>query len=167
ISDPVETQFGYHLIEVLEQEVEEDEIIRIRARHILLRVTPSEATREAIFELLLTHDNQRVRRAAFGRLGAMGDELLPLFRKLVIDAKTPVDIRGDLVVLLATSRDEADKPLFEGLVSKEASNAIGHRAAWALTQYGDAGLEEAFRAHLATDNPTLRAIAVYGLSRMN
>lgn len=50
ISEPVQTQFGFHLIEVLEQEMEDDEVERIRARHILLRVTPSEITREEFIE---------------------------------------------------------------------------------------------------------------------
>jgi len=35
---------------VLEQEMEDDEVARIHARHILLKVEPSEATREAIYQ---------------------------------------------------------------------------------------------------------------------
>ncbi|MBD3221803.1 hypothetical protein GF314_11235 [bacterium] len=50
ISEPVQTQFGFHLIEVLEQEMEDGEVARVHARHILLRVTPGEATRDAIFQ---------------------------------------------------------------------------------------------------------------------
>ncbi len=44
ISEPVATQFGLHLIEVLEQIEEEGEITQVHARHILLKVEPSEAT---------------------------------------------------------------------------------------------------------------------------
>jgi peptidyl-prolyl cis-trans isomerase D len=50
LSDPIQTQFGFHLVEVLEQEIADGEVARIHARHILLRVTPSESTREAIIE---------------------------------------------------------------------------------------------------------------------
>lgn len=50
ISEPVQTQFGFHLIEVLDQEMEDDEVKRIHARHILLRVTPSESTRAAVID---------------------------------------------------------------------------------------------------------------------
>lgn len=46
ISEPVKTQFGYHLIEVLEQHKDEDtgELFQVQARHILLKVTPSNET---------------------------------------------------------------------------------------------------------------------------
>ena len=50
ISEPVQTQFGFHLIEVLAQEMKDGEVERIQARHILLRVSPSEKTKEAIIE---------------------------------------------------------------------------------------------------------------------
>ena len=41
ISQPVKTKFGYHLIEVLSQSVDEDtgEVYEVNARHILLKVT--------------------------------------------------------------------------------------------------------------------------------
>lgn len=50
ISEPIQTQFGYHLIEVLDQELENGQVARVHARHILLRVSPSESTREAVYE---------------------------------------------------------------------------------------------------------------------
>ncbi|RKZ20101.1 hypothetical protein DRQ50_00530 [bacterium] len=46
ISQPVRTPFGYHLIEVLERDADTTtgEIYQVRARHILLRVTPGPET---------------------------------------------------------------------------------------------------------------------------
>jgi parvulin-like peptidyl-prolyl isomerase len=46
ISQPVKTKFGYHLIEVLNQSIDEDtgEVYEITARHILLKVTPGPDT---------------------------------------------------------------------------------------------------------------------------
>ena len=42
ISQPVKTKFGYHLIEVTDQEIDQDtgEVYEIKARHILLKVNP-------------------------------------------------------------------------------------------------------------------------------
>lgn len=49
ISDPVQTQYGFHLIEVLEK-IDEAGVPKVHARHILFKVTPGEATQNAIFE---------------------------------------------------------------------------------------------------------------------
>jgi peptidyl-prolyl cis-trans isomerase D len=50
ISEPVRTQFGYHLIEVVTQQrdAETSEVYEVEARHILLRVTPGPATINAL-----------------------------------------------------------------------------------------------------------------------
>lgn len=51
-SQPVRTQFGYHLIEVLERDADNTtgEIYQIHARHILLRVTPGPETIDLLRE---------------------------------------------------------------------------------------------------------------------
>lgn len=50
ISLPVKTQFGYHLIEVLEQFEEDGSVNEVHARHILFQVTPGEATIVDLYE---------------------------------------------------------------------------------------------------------------------
>ncbi len=46
ISQPVKTKFGFHLIEITEQHMDEEtnELFQVTARHILLKVVPSNAT---------------------------------------------------------------------------------------------------------------------------
>jgi peptidyl-prolyl cis-trans isomerase D len=50
ISEPVRTPYGYHLIEVLEQDrvADTDSIYQVHARHILMRVTPGPQTQEML-----------------------------------------------------------------------------------------------------------------------
>lgn len=50
ISEPVETDFGVHLIEVLEQFQEGGEVARVHARHILLQIEPGEGTLGDIYD---------------------------------------------------------------------------------------------------------------------
>lgn len=52
LSQPVKTQFGYHLIEVLEQHKDEQtgELFQVHARHILAKVSPSAETLGIISE---------------------------------------------------------------------------------------------------------------------
>ncbi len=52
VSQPVETKFGFHLIEVLKQSVDKDtgEVYEVEARHILLKVTPGPDTLDLLQE---------------------------------------------------------------------------------------------------------------------
>ncbi len=50
VSEPVKTPFGYHLIEVLDQEKDpaSGEVVKVHARHILLKVSPGPATLDEV-----------------------------------------------------------------------------------------------------------------------
>ncbi|HPF35897.1 MAG TPA: peptidylprolyl isomerase [Candidatus Krumholzibacteria bacterium] len=50
ISEPVRTQFGYHLIEVLEQTEADGQVTEVHARHILFKVEAGEETLNALYE---------------------------------------------------------------------------------------------------------------------
>ena len=50
MSQPVLTQFGWHLIK-LEERLEEDGEEKVRARHILLKFTPSQATEDSLHQV--------------------------------------------------------------------------------------------------------------------
>lgn len=52
VSEPVKTQFGYHLIEVLEKvtDPKTGEVVQVHARHILLKVNPGNETLDLLHE---------------------------------------------------------------------------------------------------------------------
>lgn len=53
ISDPVKSNFGYHLIWVEERE-EQDSIVKVKARHILRRIQPTAETLDSLEEYIET-----------------------------------------------------------------------------------------------------------------
>lgn len=51
VSEPVRTQFGYHLIECVDEKLDDDgERAEVRARHILLKARPSQSTLDELRE---------------------------------------------------------------------------------------------------------------------
>ena len=50
VGPPVKTEFGYHLIEVLDRVEEKGEVVKVHARHILFKLTPGADTIAAIDE---------------------------------------------------------------------------------------------------------------------
>ena len=71
ISEPVKTQFGYHLIEVLEQFTDDEgELEKVHARHILFKVDPGENTMTSLYDAARDFREQ----AAAGEFGPRAEE---------------------------------------------------------------------------------------------
>lgn len=51
ISDPVKTQFGYHLIKVEDKRMKDDSVVQVKASHILRQVLPSIETIDSLEQL--------------------------------------------------------------------------------------------------------------------
>lgn len=69
ISEPVLTQFGYHLIEVLEQTETDGEVTEVHARHILFKVDAGEETLNTLYESASTFVDE-AREAGFAEAAA-------------------------------------------------------------------------------------------------
>jgi peptidyl-prolyl cis-trans isomerase D len=63
VSDPVRTEYGYHLIKVEERKTEQDEE-KIRARHILMRVEPGYETIDSL-STLIRELNEEIKSKGF------------------------------------------------------------------------------------------------------
>ncbi len=50
VGEPVETRYGFHLIEVLDQEKENGEVVRVHARHILFPIVAGEITLADVYD---------------------------------------------------------------------------------------------------------------------
>jgi peptidyl-prolyl cis-trans isomerase D len=75
ISDPVATQFGYHLIEVLDQVFAADTLSTVHARHILLAI---EAGEETVADIYNRADEFRRQATARGFLAAAAADSLEI-----------------------------------------------------------------------------------------
>jgi peptidyl-prolyl cis-trans isomerase D len=74
VSEPVQTQFGWHIIKV-EERLEEDGEEKVRARHILLRFEASRQTEEALYERIQAFRTAAQRDGFAAAAQAMGLEV--------------------------------------------------------------------------------------------
>ncbi len=115
ISQPVKTKFGYHLIEVTEQHLDQEtqEVSQVTARHILLKVVPGNSTLAMIKESAQAFAN-RVDGSSF--VTTAEAEALPLTSPAAfIEGRDipglPVSLQGSLWAHKASSGDVS--PVFE------------------------------------------------------
>ncbi|CAN5834725.1 hypothetical protein BH23GEM6_BH23GEM6_17270 [soil metagenome] len=137
VSEPVQTQFGFHLIQV--QERQDDQV---RARHILIPATRSEGAEDLLF---MRADSLEAvaRRAGLQRAaGVTGAELRPGVTASAADAYVPGV--GSLIEALGWAEEEATQadgstvsPLFETQESFYVVEVV------AFTQGGMLSLEQA------------------------
>ncbi|RAL23651.1 hypothetical protein DL240_05690 [Lujinxingia litoralis] len=127
----------------------------------------SSAAREFIYTHLFRHNASRVREAAMAQLERYRETLLPLARELATADDIQPDVRSELIYQLAASNDPKMTATLESVVRLRPDEPAAILAAWALARRGDAELEASFRGYLTRDNPLMRAIASYGLARID
>ena len=120
-----------------------------------------------MLEVLLKHENNRVRKRAIRSARRIGEPLFSLIRKFALSDDAPDDVRKAFLLTMAELKKDEDKPRFEKIVRETVSKELRRLAAWTLAEYATPDLEATFRGFLGRDDATLRAIGAYGLATIN
>ncbi|TXD36385.1 hypothetical protein FRC96_09910 [Lujinxingia vulgaris] len=128
----------------------------------------SSQMREVLYTAMFNHSSSRVRQAAIAQLERYRETLLPLAQTLATSADIiNPEVRAELVYQLASAGDAKNIATLESVVRLFGEEPAAIVAAWALAREGQADLEASFRGYLGRDNPLMRAIAAYGLARID
>ncbi len=121
-----------------------------------------------LLEVLLVHENDRVRSEAIEQARRIGAPLFEMYRELAGSEDTPESTRLGLLRRLGAAGNEKNVALLERVVREsEADSELAQFAAWTLTEHATDDLEATFRGYLSGDEAVLSAIGAYGLGRMN
>jgi HEAT repeat protein len=121
-----------------------------------------------LLEVLLVHENDRVREAAVEQARRIGEPLFEMYRELVGSEETPESTRLALLRRLAAAGNDKDVALLERVVREtEADSDLAQFAAWTLADHATDDMEATFRGYLSGDETVLSAIGAYGLARMS
>jgi HEAT repeat protein len=128
----------------------------------------SPGARAAALDVMLTKSSPSTRSAVLSHMMSRPAVYEKVLVDLLATTSTGADERERLLPIVSGLKGSADTAAIEQ-VARSKSNALPLRqtAAWTIVRYPTKGMEATLRGYLASDEPSIQAIGMYGLASLN